>query len=173
MSQFCLNMLTAGVFFVFLVGCANKDSTDTTDASPPDPKYLATSEPDGAVGVGEARASLKDQEQVDVVLVGRIGGIKKPFVEGAAVFTIVDPKVPHCAPEENCPTPWDYCCTQNEVKGNKATIKIVDKDGNPVARNADKLLGVKALDLVVVQGKAKKDEAGNFTVLASQVFVKK
>jgi hypothetical protein len=90
-----------------------------------------------------------------------------------AAFTIVDPKVPHCAPEEGCPTPWDYCCTQDEVKGNIATIKIVDKDGNPVSKDAGPLLGVKELDMVVVQGKAQRDKEGNLSVHADQVFVKK
>jgi hypothetical protein len=131
---------------------------------------VASSEPAGAIPVGEARASAKDQDEV--VLVGRIGGSEKPFVEGLAAFTIVDPKVPHCATEEGCPTPWDYCCAQDQVKDNVAVIKIVDGQGNPVAEDPRQLLGVKELSMVVVHGKAERDTEGNLAVLADKVFVK-
>ena len=138
--------------------------------SPSGEKYVAASEPAGAVAVGTARESVKDDEEV--VLVGRVGGSEKPFVEGAAAFTIVDPKVPHCAADEGCETPWDYCCQQNAVKDNIAMVKVVE-GAKPVMADAKKLLGLKELSMVVVKGKAKRDDAGNLTVLAEQVFIKK
>ena len=61
-------------------------------------------------------------EQDEVVLVGRIGGSEAPFVDGLAAFTIVDAKVPPCSAEEGCETPWDYCCEQDAVKDNIATL---------------------------------------------------
>ena len=39
--------------------------------------------------------------------------------------------------------------------------------------DAKRLLDVKELSTVVIQGKAQRDEAGNLTVLARGVFVKK
>ena len=39
--------------------------------------------------------------------------------------------------------------------------------------DARKLLDVKELSTVVVQGKAQRDDAGNLTVLATGVYVKK
>ena len=39
--------------------------------------------------------------------------------------------------------------------------------------DAKLLLKVKELSTVIVKGKAQRDEAGNLTVLASGVFVKK
>ena len=138
--------------------------------APSGEKFIAATEPTGAVAVGTARESVKDNEEV--VLVGRVGGSEKPFVDGVAAFTIVDPKVPHCAADEGCETPWDYCCQQNAVKDNIAMIKVVD-GAKPVLFNAKALLGVKELSMVVVKGKAKRDDAGNLTVLAEQVFVKK
>ena len=107
-----------------------------------------------------------------MTLVGIIGGSSKPFVDGLAAFTIVDPKVPYCSADEGCPTPWDYCCTQDQVKGNIATVKIVDDTGKPVAVDARKMLNVKELSTVVVQGTARRDDQGNLTVAASQVFVR-
>lgn len=133
-------------------------------------EYLVDSEPAGAIPVGEARESTEDGQEV--TLVGLIGGSSDPFVEGLAAFTIVDPKVPYCAPDEGCPTPWDYCCTQDQVKDNIATVKIVDEAGRPVVHGARGLLGVKELSTVVVKGKAKRDDQGNLTVAANKVFVR-
>lgn len=155
-----------------VMGCGSGTETASLTSTPAavDDTYLAVGEPAGAVPVGEARQSSKDKD--DVVLVGRIGGSVEPFVEGIAAFTIVDPKVPYCSPDENCPTPWDYCCQQNEVKKNIATIKVVDAAGKSVSKDARELLGVKELNVVVVRGKAQRDDAGNLSVLADQVFIK-
>ena len=49
-------------------------------------------------------------------------------------------------------------------------MKIVDASGKPVATDARKLLGVKELQTVVVRGTAKRDEAGNLTVLGEWHF---
>ena len=133
--------------------------------------FLVNEEPAGAVGVGEARKAPAGDAEITVV--GRIGGSEKPFVSGLAAFTIVDPKVAPCAPEEGCPTPWDYCCGQNDVKENIATIKLIDAAGKPLAQDARELLGVKELATVVVRGTAKRSEDGNLTVLAKQVYVRK
>ena len=133
-------------------------------------KYLVDVEPEGALPVGEARESVKDDQAV--TLVGVIGGSSEPFIDGLAAFTIVDSKVPYCSADEGCPTPWDYCCTQDQVKGNIATIKIVDNAGNPITADARKMLNVKELSTVVIQGTARRDDQGNLTVAASKVFVR-
>ena len=158
-----------GLAVATAVGCGEAGvPVDAAKAVAPDPTYVLTAEPAGATGVGEVRNS----ETEDVTVVGRIGGTAEPFVDGVAAFTIVDPKVPHCSAEEGCPTPWDYCCTQNQVKDNIATVKVVDETGELVAKDAKTLLGVEELSMVVVQGTAKRDEQGNLTVLAENVYVK-
>jgi hypothetical protein len=134
-------------------------------------QYEAETEPVGAMPVGEAREKTEDGQ--DVTLVGLIGGSSEPFVKGLAAFTIVDPKVPYCAPDEGCPTPWDYCCETNAVKQNIATVKIVDDSGKPVTQDAREFLNVKELSKVVVKGKARRDDQGNLTVAASKIFLKK
>ncbi len=154
-------------------GCSQTDTRTPGVASSTEPtgkQFIAASEPAGAVPVGEARDNAKDGDAI--TLVGRIGGSTEPFINGLAAFTIVDPKVQYCPPEEGCPTPWDYCCTQNEVKENIATVKVVNPQGDPVAEDARKLLGVKELTLVVVEGKAQRDDQGNLSVLAAKVFVR-
>lgn len=162
----------AALLAIVCVGCSGSP-TPTVPAASTGPatgqKFVAKAEPAGVVGVGAAREFAKTDDEV--VLVGRIGGSEKPFVDGVAAFTIVDPKVPYCAADEGCATPWDYCCKQNDVKDNIATVKVVD-GSKTVAADAKQLLGVKELTVVVVKGKAKRDESGNLTVLADQVFVK-
>lgn len=153
-----------------LTGCGGDGSPSTSAAPSRDTTYVASREPAGAIAVGDARESAKDKNEVAVV--GRIGGSAEPFVEGIAAFTIVDLKVPYCAADEGCPTPWDYCCEQNEVKKNIAMVKVVDGQGAPVAQDARQLLGVEELNTVVVHGEAQRDAQGNFAVLADKVFVK-
>ncbi len=156
-----------------MVGC-NSSETATTGgaankATELGQQYVESSEPAGAISVGAARSPSATAGPI--VLVGRIGGSKEPFVEGMAAFTIVDEKVPFCAPEENCPTPWDYCCQQNEVKKNIAMVKIVDDQGNVVAYDARELVHVAELNRVVVTGTSETDDQGNLTVLARTVFI--
>ncbi|WP_182865372.1 hypothetical protein [Stieleria mannarensis] len=162
--------------FLIATGCgsqsdvASQTGPNAADSSAETSAYLAESEPAGALPVGEARESTEDGQEV--TLVGLIGGSSEPFVDGLAAFTIVDPKVPHCAADEGCPTPWDYCCETDAVKDNIATVKVVDESGNPVGQDAREILGVKELSTVVVSGKAKRDDQGNLTVAANQVFVR-
>lgn len=167
-----MNWMLVGVLAVF-AGCSNSDvarDSESAAGGPTESKYVAKSEPADAMPVGEAREAVEDEQAV--TLVGTIGGSSEPFVEGLAAFTIVDPKVPYCSPDEGCPTPWDYCCTQDQVKGNIATVKIVDESGSPVSGDARGLLGVRELSTVVVEGKAKRDDQGNLTVAATKVFVR-
>lgn len=166
-------LATMGILMV-VAGCSESQPTasheDSTSSTAAPSQFIASSEPSGAVAVGEAREAVKDGEEV--VLVGIIGGSAKPFIDGLAAFTIVDPKVPFCAADEGCATPWDYCCEQGQVKDNIATVKVVDESGKPVATDARGLLNVKELSTVVVKGAAERDEQGNLAVLASQVFVR-
>ena len=120
--------------------------------------------------VADARKSAKADEAIAIV--GRIGGSGEPFVDGVAAFTVVDLKVAYCSADEGCPTPWDYCCTQDQVKDNIATVKLVDAEGKPVTDDARKLLGVKELSVVVAEGTARRDESGNLTLAATKIFVR-
>ncbi len=152
-------------------GCeSNVASNQLAGGAQSSSSYLVQNEPADAVPVGVARKQSENGQEV--TLFGIIGGSSKPFVEGLAAFTIVDPKVPYCADEEGCPTPWDYCCQTDAVKDNIATIKIVDDAGKPVRQSARDLLNVRELSTVVVKGKAKRDDQGNLTVAANQVFVR-
>lgn len=176
MTKGIWSLLGVGAVIVGLAGCGGGEAVPQPAASNRsrpsgrESTYLADTEPAGAVPVGEARQSVEGDDEV--VLVGRVGGSAEPFVDGIAAFTIVDLKVPPCSADEGCPTPWDYCCTQNQVKDHIAMVKVVDDRGKPVAEDARRLLGVAELNTVVVHGKAQRDDGGNLALLADQVFVK-
>jgi hypothetical protein len=170
---------------ILLVGCYGQKSSSPlakTTARGPKPAtepteagkaFRLAQEPADAKPVLEARKDLKDGDEV--VVVGRIGGSVKPFT-GRAAFTIVDASIKPCSEngDDACPTPWDYCCGVGKEELAKATalVKLVGDDGQTRADDARTLLGLTELQTVVVKGKAKRDEAGNFTVLMNGIFVR-
>ena len=164
------------VLSVLAVGCepsASSPPSNRTVSAPtttaPQTELLLDTQPMDAQPVGDVREVAEDG--MEVAIVGRIGGDANPWVDGRAAFTIVDPKVEPCQPDEGCPTPWDYCCSTDQLPKNRALIKFVTSAGDTLEEDARKLLGVKELQTVVVKGKARRDEAGNLTVVADGLFV--
>jgi hypothetical protein len=159
---------------VLISGCTSKNEPAGSMRGPaPEAKradFLLKEEPPGALGVKAARADCKDGDAV--VVVGRIGGDKKPWIDGRAGFWIVDASLKSCDQNnENCETPWDYChMPKEELRQHVATVKVVDDQGATVPVDARQLLGVKELQTVVVRGQAKRDEKGNLTVLATGIY---
>ena len=165
-----------------LVGCA-QDHPSAPNASAPShatpaapsidgAKFLLAEEPAGAQNVVAVRADAQDQDEI--VVAGRIGGAIDPWVEGLAAFTLVDASAKACGETDDdaCPTPWDFCCDPGLGK-KKISVEFVDEQGAVVEGDAKTLLGVKELDSVVIRGKARRDESGNVTVLATGLYVKK
>lgn len=157
---------------ILAAGCTQ----EMTEPGPAPPaakssEHLLGSEPEGALGVCDVRASTEDE----VVVVGRIGGQADPWVEGAAAFVLVDTALVPCneRPGDNCPVPWDYCCDDaSTLNDSKLLVQVVDADGRLIETAARDLLGVKELDTVVIRGRAERDEAGNVTVLAQGLFIR-
>ena len=156
-----------------VIGCAKSESVaEKFDASP----FLLTAEPENGVGVKAARESAKDQDEITIV--GRIGGNAEPWVKERAAFYMVDTSLVACSDETedgetcSCLTPWDYCC-ESDIPSAMVLVKFVDGSGALVKHDAKSNFGVKELDTVVVQGKAERDDAGNMTVLATKMFVRK
>jgi hypothetical protein len=120
----------------------------------------------------QAREQAKDGDLI--VVIGRVGGSRKPCVEGRAAFTIVDPSHQSCDERgESCETPWDYCHTTKEELGRAmAMIKVVDAQGKTLPHGIQDFLGIQPLQTVVVQGRAKRDETGNLTVLAEGIYIR-
>lgn len=177
MCQFIL----LSVATILAVGCNNSapapEKKSETKPAPAESaattEILLTSEPAGAEEVIKARESAKNDEEV--VVVGRIGGSENPWVDGRAVFSIVDNSLKACSdiPGDDCPKPWDYCCETDKLPTAMALIKVVDEEGSLIKEDARKLLNLKELQTVVVKGKAKRDDTGNLTVFADGIFVRK
>ena len=132
-------------------------------------QFVLAEEPEGAVDVIPVRQGVRDQQ--NVVVVGRIGGKKNPWINGAAAFLLVDRSLESCDEKgHNCPTPWDFCCSN--LSKSMVLVMFVDETGRVVRQDARQLLGVKELDTVVVEGKAKRDNAGTVSIMASRIYVK-
>jgi hypothetical protein len=149
---------------LFVGTLANRCAAEQGDA------YKLAEAPKDAQDVIPVRREAKDKQ--NVVVVGRIGGRPNPWIKGAAAFSIVDRSLTPCNEIEGdtCRTPWDYCCETNLPKAT-VLVMVVDEDGKLVKQDARELLGVKELDTVTLVGRAKRDRAGNMTVLASKIFV--
>lgn len=139
-----------------------------TDESAPAPKagaepagLFVDSTPDGARPVAELRAAAAVGEEV--VLQGRIGGRSKPFVGAQAMFVVVDTGLKACSDDEcdDCPTPWDYCCSPaEEIAAHSATVQVVGDDGEVLAQGLEGVHGLRPLAHVVVQGKVRSTDGG-------------
>ena len=158
---------------VTMVGCSQESTKQSATATVNGTKFTLSDEPQGAKEVAQVREDAKDGD--DVVIVGRIGGGENPWIKDRAAFTIVDNSLKACSdiPGDKCETPWDYCCETPKLPSSTALVKVVNEDGKLVQSDARQLLNVKELSTVVVRGKAKRDDEGNLTVLASGIYVKK
>jgi hypothetical protein len=156
---------------VVLAASATALGCGKSTVSIPPSEILSDKEPDGAIDVLAFRADAKDGQ--DVVVVGRIGGRENPWIKGTAAFPIVDRSLKPCneIPGDTCETPWDYCCEAN-LSDATALVTIVDKNGQTLKQDPREFLKLKELQTVVAKGKVKRDNAGNVTVLASQLHVR-
>jgi hypothetical protein len=148
------------------VSVAEQKSSNTSD------KYVLKDEPKEAADVIATREKVKDKE--DIVVVGRIGGRPNPWVKGAAAFSIVDTSLKACneIPGDKCKTPWDYCCEANLPKATLLVTIVDETTGQTVKQDARELLKAHELQTVVVQGKARRDKAGNVSIAASKVYIR-
>ncbi|GAB4546321.1 MAG: hypothetical protein Tsb0013_05070 [Phycisphaerales bacterium] len=129
----------------------NAAPTGPTGSADMGPAWLLTEQPADEQGVNIAKAFA--QEGDSVVIRARIGGRVEPMAPGSPAFTVVDLSLPYCGQltDENCPTPWDYCCeTPETITANAATVQLVDDDGQPVSDDPTKSLS--PLDELIIVG---------------------
>ncbi len=161
------------------LGCSsNEPNAAQTNAIQLDSgPYLLASAPEKSLGVREARESVDDQEEI--IVVGRIGGALNPWVDDRAAFQIVDTSLKACSDDKpegahtSCPTPWDYCCETDKLPTSMALVQFADQKGNVLKQDARSLFDLVELQTVVIQGVAKRDDAGNLTIVAEKMFVQK
>ncbi len=128
--------------------------------------------PDAAPDVADAKKGLKKGDTV--VLKGRIGGSKSPFVKERAVFTVVGRGIKACneIPGDTCKFPWDYCCDpRDQILANSATIQIVDAKGAPLRTDIKGRWEIKELSELIVVGTVAEVRGDAIVVNATGVHV--
>ncbi|MBX3363444.1 MAG: hypothetical protein KF866_01655 [Phycisphaeraceae bacterium] len=146
--QGCAVVLAAGMLTA--AGCGERSPKGKTDVTAP--AWLLTSMPKDARTVLELKPEAQEGETVAIR--GRIGGRKHPMAAGSGLVLIVDASVPSCAddPEDNCPTPWDYCCERPELMtAATATVVLVDASDTPIEAELTSL-GFSPLDEIIAVG---------------------
>lgn len=155
-----------------LAACSDKSEPVARSAPLPPGLFLAT-EPAGARDVKDIKPGAKVGEAV--TLIGRIGGSTEPFVEGRALFTMVDQRVKACGEGtamDSCETPWDYCCEpRDQLTLNMATVRIVGPDGQPLKTGLKDVQGLNHLVKVAVVGTVAEATGENLVVNASGLYV--
>ncbi|HEX2839386.1 MAG TPA: hypothetical protein VHN77_14815 [Phycisphaerales bacterium] len=136
--------------------------------------FFVEQAPENAKDVSEARkeGSLKTGDEV--VLRGRIGGSKEPFVAGRAVFTLMGRGLKACNenPDDTCSAPWDYCCeTKEDILSHSVTVQVVDAKGQILRTAMKGRRGLKELSEIVVIGKVTSADGKAVVVNASSISV--
>jgi hypothetical protein len=127
-------------------------------ATPASAPHLLTQDIPGTVPVLTALAAA---EGAEIAVVGKV----QRKVKGRAIFYLTDEKVEDCTRtgDDNCPTPWDYCCREKEMLKSTILVELRGPDGQPVPVAS---LGIRELDLVAVRGTLAKSESGRLVLLA-------
>jgi len=151
------------------VGCSRK--AEQKPAKPIEvPKAFVGQKPSGEpVPIPRARALKVGSE---VVLQGRVMGVKDPFVEGRSVFVLGDTGTIKPCPDR-CAKPWDACCAPAEVRAKgTVTIQVLDAEGGVLARGIKGVNGLKELSVVTVAGTVAPNSSKEaFVVNAKSVYV--
>jgi hypothetical protein len=163
-----------------LVLCAGCKQSSNEAAAPSEgaaglPAMLFLASP--PANPAEVRAARRAARPGETVIVrGRVGGRKDPFVPHRAIFTIAEMALPTCTEKEGdgCATPWDYCCEPpEELRRAVATIRVVDADGQPLKTGLESVGNLKPLAEVVVEGRVASASTGEALIIdATGVFVR-
>ncbi|QOJ00977.1 MAG: hypothetical protein HRU70_10905 [Phycisphaeraceae bacterium] len=135
--------------------------------------FFVEKQPENGKDVSEVRKAGTLKAGDEVVLRGRIGGSKEPFVAGRAVFTLIGRGLKACNenPDDKCSKPWDYCCeTKEDILANSVTVQVVDTKGQILRTDMKGRRGLKELSEIVVVGKIASADGKSVVVNASSVY---
>ena len=167
-SLFALPVMILGAF---LAGCAKTDVAGVAPAATlhaaGKEKFLAAAEPSGAKGVIAVKKDARDGDPV--VVVGRIGGGKKPFT-GRASFTLVDLSL-EPNDEDGCGDPFCWV-DRDDLLQATTLVKFVDESGKTLPQDARGYFGVRELQTVVVRGRVKRDADNALSVVADEMYAR-
>jgi hypothetical protein len=166
---------TAAALTLLLTGCGRDAADSPAPAAMLPAAFFLEAPPENALSVLDAKRSAGEGERI--VVRGRIGGTRDPFVNGRAVMTIVDMSLPTCAdkPDDCCETPWDYCCeTRADIVAHAATIQVTGENGGPLRANLNGAGGLAPLAEVIIVGTVGQTASPTaFLVEAEAIYVKR
>lgn len=145
-------LLVAFASSICLLGCSKSGSSVSPVAATIQSKILATSKPAEINSLKATYAAEATDQQITVV--GRIYAENmSPFDSKEAVFTIVElPKPGHLNEDPgDCPF-----CRRDLKNAKMAIVQVVDEKNKPYPQSADKLLGLKKNQDIVVTGKSSR-----------------
>jgi hypothetical protein len=146
---------------------------DSSVVSIPDSVFVDES-PGESRSLGEVKADLAATGEV--VIEGRIGGRRSPFVEGMAVFVLADSSMKSCDElhGDSCKTPWDYCCEAPDSLASKiATIQVVGEDGKPLRTGLEDVRELTPGARLVIAGEVlPREDTESLVINARRIFVR-
>jgi hypothetical protein len=134
-----------------------------------------------------AHEASGEVKEMDVVLVGVVGGIPNPseqsyaefpFAKGHAMFFLADPEaVAELEEHGHQHAPGEECafCAAHAADATAliAAVQFSDENGKAYAVDARELFEIKEGETVVVRGKAKGQSGGILTVDATGLYVRR
>lgn len=168
MNRFCPTILLLSIASLGL-GCS--PIVDPMIASHRQ-KLILVSEPEKAVSLIEAKSILTKESEI--VLLGRIGaGELDPFEKGTASFVLSEALADDHGNDDGHDASDCPFCKRRAAEVPIATIELHDEAGKPIAVGADKLLGLKKGQTVVVQGRGiYVADLDTIQVKASKLFIR-
>lgn len=177
MTRPCFPIGVCCLTAALLTGCTV--STDPTIAAQRE-RLLLDEEPPGAVGVLDLAESLVDDQQAEslqVVVLGKIGGVENPWTDGMATFVIADPFLlmeledgPHGA---DCDCPFCRASSESSNTDGMALVQVLDDQGRIIPIDARELLGIENDETIVIQGQASVNQLGHLVLSANGVYVRR
>ena len=165
-ASFHILPLLLGILLI--AGCA--DTSATAPQPSPATQYLLASEPAGALDVLDIKEQLQDGERV--VVMGRVGGGIKPWIDGRAAFLLTDSRIEaSCEDGDKCELGCPGC--SKEMMEASTMVKFLGDDGKVLPVDARELLGLKERQTVVVEGMASRDSTGNLSIAGRNIYIRK
>ncbi len=163
------------VVILLLCGCDSSKPAPSGGSTPSIPNGVFVDRvAEKSTDVADAKKSAKEGNEI--VVHGRIGGSKSPFVAERAMFTLADLRLPPCNanPDDKCPDPWDYCCEpKDKLLANTMTAQLTDKDGKPLKLGLKGVQGLEPLSEVVLAGRVASKSDQSMVVTISRIEVRK
>lgn len=154
-----------------LVGCVETK----VDVSEHRSRFQLAEEPAGAVGILDLREAFPG-DAANVTVVGQIGGVDTPWVDGKAMVVIADPvslmEADH--DEHHCDDPGCHFCNKEEPDmSGLAVVEFATPDGEVLPADVRELFDVDRGDTIVVKGTAKIDAADQLIIAAEGLYVRR